>query len=373
MMKSWRSTGIISFIVCIMLVLVACGGNNTESKPSTTTTPKEQSVNNSKEVEVVDPTKDFKTIDLVFSSTKPPNHVEVVNVIEPLLKDIETVTEGRITYKMFNGGALGKSNEQYDLIITGAADMIGALHSNTPGVFPLNSVVELPFLAGKSSVDGTRMFQEIINKFPEVSAEYDGLKIAWLSKTDPSQIFTTGKPIKTLADLKGMKLRVSNQQVANMVTALGATPVRLSVNELYEAMQKGVVDGAITPYSTIIDYRLGELTKYITEVNFVNAGLYVVINQKTWDKILPQDQENIDKLLQEIEYESAKIYDEASIEGKDESIKLGIEIIELEDTMIKELRSLVNPLYDEWAKDMESQGLPGRAVLDFALSLVEGN
>ncbi|UOE56839.1 TRAP transporter substrate-binding protein [Bacillus sp. CMF12] len=341
-----RRIGIFGVASVLTFALTACGGSSEKTAG-----------------------EEVKPVDLAVSSFMPGQHPQHSDVIEPFLKEVEKATEGRVKGTIYSGSALGKANEQYDLAVTGTAAMSMALHANTPGKFPLTSVTELPFM-GKNAEDGTRIFWSLYEKFPEIAEEHEETKIAWLFKNDAAQIFTSKKPIMKMEDLKGLKIRTPSPAGTAILETFGATPVSIPMDGVYEAMQKGVVDGALAPASVITNFQLSDVTKYITKGDFYTSSLFMVMNAKTWENISLEDQKTIENLMGEsVAMKAGAIYDEDGELGWKQAEDAGIEVYELSDNEKAEWEKALQPVYSKWIDEMEAKGLPGKEIYEEAVRL----
>jgi len=299
----------------------------------------------------------------------PGPHPQHTEVIEPFLERVKEATDGRVTGTMYPANALGEAEAQYDLAVTGVADMALTLHAYTPGEFPLSSVTELPFM-GKDAVHGTKIFWGLHEQFPEIEEEHEGTKIAWLFKNDPAQIFTADKPITHWEDLKGLKIRTPSPAGTELLEAYGAIPVQMPMGDVYEAMEKGVVDGALGPASVITNFQLGDVVNYITKGNFYTSSLMVVINEDTWNSISEDDQEEIEQLMgEEMALLAAKMYDKDGEEGWQAAKESNIEIYELSENEIAEWSKPLEPIAENWVDEINAMGLPGTEIYEAALEL----
>jgi TRAP-type C4-dicarboxylate transport system substrate-binding protein len=345
----------------ILLLLVACGiGGNQPASGGGESSSADGNASSGKQ----------EVINLTISSFMPGQHPQHTLLFEPLIQEIEKVTEGRVTATLYPGSALGAADAQYDLVVTGAADMAMSLHSYTPGRFPMTSVSELPFL-GKNAVDGTRILWQLYETFPEIfDNEHEGTKIGWLFKNDPAQILSAKKPIRSMEDLKGMKIRTPSPAASKVLEAYGAVPVSMSMNETYEAMQRGVVDAAMAPASVITNFQLADVTKHILRGNFYTSSLFVVIHPDTWNKISPEDQQAIEQLIgKEMAMKAAEIYDMDGDLGWEAARQAGIDIYELSDEEVREWRKPLEHIAEQWIEEMEQKGLPGRQIYEEAIKI----
>ncbi|MBP1971235.1 TRAP-type C4-dicarboxylate transport system substrate-binding protein [Virgibacillus natechei] len=352
---SWKKIPIIAIATIFILVLVACGGGTEETEGSTEEASSEESSTSG------------EVIDLTVSSFMPGPHPQHKDVIEPFLERVEEATDGRVTGTMYPANALGESDAQYDLAVTGVADMSMTLHGYTPGEFPLSSVTELPFM-GENAVDGTRIFWDLHEQFPEIAEEHEGTKIAWIFKNDAAQLFSVDNPINNWEDLEGMRIRTPSPAGTELLEAYGAIPVSMPMGDVYEAMQRGVVDGALGPASTITNFQLGDVMNYITKGDFYTSSLMVVINESTWNRISPEDQEVIEELMdREMALLAGETYDKDGDGGWTAAEEAGIEINELSDEEIEEWAKPLESISEEWVEEMEGNDLPGQAIYEAAV------
>lgn len=291
-------------------------------------------------------------------------------VIEAWTKEVEEATEGRVKITIYPGATIAKGPDLYDAAATGVADMAWSLQGYTPGKFPLTSVMELPFMA-TSSVQGTRVMQGLYEKFPEVEAEYEGVKILWLWALDPGQLLTTKKQVRTLDDISGMKLRTASATLGLMMEELGAVPVHMGSAELYDALQKGVVDGGILGVSALKTFSLQDVIRYVTVGNFFVDTMFVVANDKSWNKISASDQKIIEDLNRKYEGIVANSFVTEQQKGFEAAEAAGAEEYILPAAELDKWKQAVSGISKKWIADMESKGLPGQEVYDAAIELAE--
>jgi TRAP-type transport system periplasmic protein len=311
-----------------------------------------------------------ETIELRFAQPFSPKHIIQIEVFEPWVKKIEEMTGGRVKVTLFPGGALGKASDHYSLAEKGIADISYALQDYTPGRFPLTSVFELPFMipsAEKTSVAMWKTFE----RFPEFQREYSKVKVLALFCHSQGYFNTVKKPIRTLTDFQGMKFRTASPYVTKALKAFGAVPVTMSVTESYTALERGVVDGTVLPWEGLIVFNQAELLKYSTETDFYTMTMMVVMNKRKFDS-LPND---IKKVIDQttgivLSREAGRTYDAVSPAMKERCLEKGMQAIQLPPEDIKKLEALTMPLRSEWVKEMDDKRLPGKAVLETAIKLI---
>lgn len=303
-----------------------------------------------------------------FMSEKHPMHAKVM---APLAEDVEKATDGRVKITIYSGGALGKPPQQYDSAATGVTDIAFGLHGYTAGKFPLTSVMELPNLVTSAS-SGSQVLWELYEKFPEIAAEHPGVKVLGLWTHDTGQVMTTEKPIHILDDFKGLTIRAPTSSHVKMVEAWGATAVDMSIKQLYDSLEKGVVDGSVVPYSAVKSFNLDDLVNYITVGDFYVATQFLVINIDSWNKISKKDQRIIEELIgKKLAEIAGAAYDAAGEVGLNTAQEAGIEIYTLPADELDKWRHVVASLHQQWIADMEAKGLPGQKIYDEAVRLAQ--
>jgi TRAP-type C4-dicarboxylate transport system substrate-binding protein len=312
-------------------------------------------------------------VNLSVSTYLSSTHSQVTNVLEPFFEEVEEKTEGRVTADYYTSNALGTADAQFDMAQTGVADFVLSNHGYAVGQFPLTGVGDLPFM-GRSAEEASKILWEIQEQFPEISEEHEGTKIAWLLKTDTYQVFTTEKKVVHPTDLEGLRIRTPSPAGNEILELVGATPVNMPMGDVYEGMQRGVIDGALAPVSVVKNFQLGDVTKYITMGDFWTQSLYAVFNNSTWDNLSPEDQEIVEGMIgEEMAIKSGQVYDADAEAGMEMAIEEGVEIVELSDDELAEWEVALEPMVQGWIDDMESQGLPGQEVYDAALNASKQN
>lgn len=304
-----------------------------------------------------------KSVELKWGHFVPTSHAMHAEVIEPWAKELEKATEGRVKITIFPGATLAKPADLYDSTVTGIADFVYTLPAYSPGKMPLSEGPELPFLFG-SAKHVTETLYGLWEKFPEFRKEYGEVKMCWLWAGDPGQLFTK-KPVRTMADLKGMKIRVHGPATKDLASAFGASPITSPVGEQYEMLKRGVIDGVFTPWSASLHFRLYEVTSHVTIMNAYVPIMVSVMNKETFEKLSPKDKKTLDDMLgKNVAIKGATIYDDLALKSIDTHKKAGIQVYELPSAELEKWRIAADPLYKAWATKMEGKGLPGKRFFD---------
>src|SRR5262245_21432946 len=202
-----------------------------------------------------------KPIELKLSHWVSTAHIHHKTVLEPWAKMNDEQSKGRLKIMIYPGGVLGKPADHWDMVKNGIADIGWGTHNYTGGRFPLTSAADLPFIF-KTSKGGSRALWELYVK--DLQKEHAGVKVLWLFHTTPFHVHTSKKPVKTLEDMVGLKMRTAGGQVAATVKHLGAVPVPIAAPDAYSALERGTVDGTMFPWEAIFSFKLHEVIKHHT-------------------------------------------------------------------------------------------------------------
>jgi len=244
--------------------------------------------------------------------------------------------------KMFNG------------IVTGIADM-GLSHTGyTRGRFPVTEVFDLP-LGFPSGYVAAQVSNDFYKKFKP--AEWDNVHVLYFATSGPLIIQTINKPVKTLEDLKGLKIRATGS-TSDVVKALGAVPVPLEMPDVYESLRRAVIDGVMVDLSTLKYWKFAEVNKYVTACWQLGTGytFYFAINKNKWNNLPPDIQKIFTDVSFEIMNSQAALWNEMDIEGRDLLKSVGGQIFNLTEAEATKWVKAVEPVIAAYKKDMVSKG-----------------
>jgi TRAP-type C4-dicarboxylate transport system substrate-binding protein len=305
-----------------------------------------------------------RPIDLSVSLVIPPKHLRYINVIDPWIKMVEKRTGGKVKMTVYFSASMAPPPETFNSIVAGVADIGEGLVYATPGKFPLTETVMLPELGLKTSLSCCEALWEAYKTTPALQKEYAGVKMLWLHVSPAVKLITSKKPVHSLADLKGLKIRVSGATAVKTGEALGFTPVSMDIGDLYLALEKGVIDGVALPNEILVSRRLGEVTKYVTDIDLGHDAFFVVMNQKSWDKLPKDVQKVFDELTGDWAVQfTGKGWDRFDAEAVEMNKKRGIQYISLAPEELARWRKLLAPVKEKYAAEMDARGLPGTKVL----------
>mgnify|MGYP005839669449 CR=1 FL=1 len=309
------------------------------------------------------------TTTLTYSIFFPATHGHCILATE-WAKEIEKRTNGAVKINMFPGGTLTPADQCYDGVVKGISDIGMSVVSYVKGRFPLSEVIDLP-LGYRGGSQATKLCNAYFAKFKP--KEFDDVKIMYFHGHGPG-IVNTKKPVERLEDLKGMKLRCTGTS-AKVAAALGATPVPMPQTDTYDALQKGVVEGVLSPIEVLKGWKFAEVTSSTTQ-NFGSSYsllFFVAMNKKKWESLPKDVQETIEKINQEWIEKTAKLWVDLDKEGTEFALSKGHKIIPLSKEEDARWAKLVEPVLQEYVKGTEAKGLPGAEALKFCQEWLKNN
>jgi tripartite ATP-independent transporter DctP family solute receptor len=301
-----------------------------------------------------------KTV-LKASDVHPAGYPTVV-AVENMGKKLEAATNGRISVQMFPSMQLGGEKEAIEQAQIGAIALarvsVGALG---PVIDDLN-VLNLPFLFRNTAhmqkvIDGP-IGQELLEKVTN-NPRAGLVAICWMDAGARS-VYDTKRPIKSIADLKGLKVRVmGNPMFVDMMNALGGNGVAMGYDQVFSALQTGVVDGAENnPPSFVFDNHY-QVAKFYTLTEHLIVPEILVMSRKTWDSLSKDDQALIMKFGQEAQLEERTLWAKYENDAMDKAKAAGIQITQINDKApfhdaVKPVWDKYGPKYAEMIKRIEA-------------------
>jgi len=303
---------------------------------------------------------------LTYSIFFPPTHAQT-KAAEAWAKEIEKRSAGNVKISVFPGGTLTPADQCYDGVVKGISDIGMSYFALSRGRFPQMEALDLPLGYPNGRV-ATRVANDFYQTMKPKALE--NVKVLYLHAHGPGLLHTK-KPVKTLDDLKGMKIR-STGFSAKIASALGAVPVAMPQGETYEALSKGIVDGTIGPIEVLKGWKQAEVVKSTTDcfdVGYTTA-FFVVMNLKKWNALPPDVRKVFDDVSREWIDVHGKAWDEADKEGRAFTLSLGNQIITLPAQESARWKKAVRPTIDEYIKESEQKGVPGRKSVKEAEALI---
>jgi TRAP-type C4-dicarboxylate transport system substrate-binding protein len=306
-------------------------------------------------------------IKLKFANYFPPTHMNSV-MMGKFCDELNKKLAGKVELTQYTGSTLLSAPKIAAGVSTGIADIGLSNLAYTRGRFPVMEIMELPLGYPSAWIAG-HVANDFYNKFKP--KDFDAYHVLMLSTSPINVIQTLNKPVKTLEDLKGLKLRGTGR-LGDIVKALGATPIPIETPDLYDSLKRGVIEGALLPLETLKGFKTGEVQKYATASWKVGSAycFYVLMNKQKWDSLPADVKKVINEFSKEFFERWAVEWNNIDIEGREYFTKQGGQIIPISDAEAARWIKAAQPVIDDYKKDLLSKGYKAKEI-DGWLSFVK--
>ena len=292
--------------------------------------------------------RDFRSADV------HPLDYPTVMTVKKIGEILSQKTGGKYSVKVFGNSALGSEKDTVELVKIGALDMVRVSTAAFHGIIPETMVPSFPFI-----------FRDI-NHFRKAMSGPAGDKIlAAFEKQDfiglvlwesGARSIYSKKPVRNLADVKGMKIRVQQSDLwVSLVQAMGANPTPIPMAEVYTAMKTGLVDAAENNYPSYETAKHYEAAPVYSETQHVMSPEVVVFSKKVWDTLTKEEQ----KMIREAAKETIPYYNDLwtkkELASKEITVKAGAQYIT--DVNKAEFVNVMKPVWDKFSPSPELKKL----------------
>lgn len=301
---------------------------------------------------------------LRLHSFSSPTSLDHTQHLDRWAEKVEADSGGRIKVEIYPAMQLGgKASDLVQQLEDGVVDIIWTLPGFTPGRFPGTQGLELPFMNTGTSATMSPAAMEFVTA--NLDEEFAGIKILSIHATDASLVHTVDKPVKTLEDFQGLKLRVAGRFIGEAVKAMGATPVGIALPGTYEALARGQVDGMLINWAITKPFRFYEVTNHHSDMRLYQSMLMTLMRQESYDA-LPDDLKAVIDANSGIAYATrmGEIWDSQREPARQATIDHGNDVFPVSDTEIARWKEAVAPAYDVWIEEMNSRGYDGEALFE---------
>ena len=356
--------------VCLVLVLVAlpfisaCAPEAPPPPPPPPPPPEE-------EEEAPAPTPE-KVITLRYAdASKLGTEGSRTWLIKQVCEEIEKLTEGRVKFEYYWMGSLANDREMLDALRWGAVD-IGKVSANLfIAQLPMTNVVgAVPFKP--STREGmAKAFPKLLQT-PESLAEWEAVNLKVIGFVQQGKNIICTEPLRSLGDIKGVKGRMGEEASQKIWAAAGGILVSMTFGEIWENLDKGIIDAAESSIDIMLRFEFYEVAPYFHDISMAIHPTPYAMNLDTFNNLSPDIQEIV---LQSFSGMSQRFNDVTA--ANEESWKkqleeYGVEFISFPEAELDKWRSLpdVQAISDDWVKEWEDQGQPGRAIMDAWLKIL---
>lgn len=304
----------------------------------------------------------------------PPQAMPPTKILQPWCDKLAADSSNRIKCQIYPAMQLGGTPSQlFDQAKDGVVDVVFTLPGYTAGRFPVMEVFELPFMMSSAEA-GSRAAWDFYEQYGK--KEFSGVKPLMFAMHDNGYVHTRDKPIKTMADFKGMRMRAPTRMTNKLLAALGASPVAMPLPQLPEAVSKGVVDGFLLPWEVVPSLKLHEMVKYDSETDPARPALYssvfiLAMNPAKYESLPADLKAVIDKNSgAALSASAGATWDQSAPPARKFATDRGNTMLTIPASELDNWAKASSGLSEEWVASMDKLSLPGKQMLEDAKALL---
>jgi tripartite ATP-independent transporter DctP family solute receptor len=282
------------------------------------------------------------------SDVQPAGYPTVV-ATENLGKKLEAATNGRLSVQMYPSMQLGGEKETIEQTQIGAIQLLRVSAGTIGPIVDEINVVNMPFLF-KNMAHAEKMMdgpigQELLDKIT-ANANAGLVALCWMNSGARS-LYNTKKPIKSVEDIKGLKFRViGNPIFIDMMNALGGNGVAMGYDQVFSALQTGVIDGAENNPPSYVFSNHYTAAKYLSLTEHLIIPEVLVFSKRAWTSLSNDDQSLLKKFAREAQLEQRELWNKYEQLAMDKAKAAGCQIAEIADK--KPFQDAVKPVWDKY-------------------------
>ena len=304
-----------------------------------------------------------KTVVWNLPHVAAPTYYHIIN-LKAFAEKLKEISKGGMEVRVHPASSLYPQQELIPAVVDGRVEVAPVLSAYLVDLFLPMGVLELPFMT--STKEEHRMAAEKLRPFFVEQFAKKGLLLKSIHTWPSQEIYSTKEPFRTTADWKGKKVRIYGVEASELVKSMGAAPVNIPFGERCTALQRNVVDAAVTSATNAEPMKFFEVTKYLNYWHINAASMeFLGVNKKAWDALSPDLQKAFDAALKEVrfedkEWEDAKSWDDRARKRIQE---LGMTVVDIPKEEIEKARKMSKPVWQIWLK---RTGADGKKALELA-------
>jgi TRAP-type transport system periplasmic protein len=232
---------------------------------------------------------------LKFATTLPASNPLVSEFFEPWAKKVNEAAGKEFQIQVVNGPTLANAVNVWTRVGDGVADIGWGINGAVNLPFPKSTIISLPLLVEEGQLPAAAVAQWRLYQSGLIADEYKGMKVLGLIGS-PVQGLSSRTAITRLEEMKGLKVRAADKTVADMVTALGGSPISVPAADVYQALNQGVVSASIAGWVLIGTFRLDEVIReHLQGIAMGTPAGFVVMNPQSYDGLSAQGKKILDQ------------------------------------------------------------------------------
>ena len=304
--------------------------------------------------------------DVLINNYLPPKHPFQTGVQVPWMNAVKKATNGAVNVKL-SASRLGPPTKNWQTVTKGIADVVLLANIFQPKRIVLPTVSQLPLNSPGAEKTSVALWKSHEVFFAKAN-EYKGTKLLGSFLLTPNLIHSRTKPIRSLADLQGYKLRAAPGITSKLLKELGAVPVASGPSKIFGLVSKGVVDGIAVPGHALRAFRILPYIKYTTVIpgGLTNTSFSLLMNGKKWESLTKGQQKQVMSVSGlQVSLNAGRSSDKAAAGGLKALEKQGGKLLELEPALLKRIKEFGANAEAEWLEAANKKGIDGPAALNF--------
>jgi len=298
---------------------------------------------------------------LSLADFQPQQHFVVGQVYTPFAEALSEATGGAVTVRVYMGGELGPGPaEQYNRVVDGVADIAFGLPGYTASTFPLTLLAELPGV-----LDAETGAQALVDNRDRLSGEFRRAVLVALWNNAPNLLLMRNTAVNSLDDLAGLNIRVPSRNAGLVVQAWGANPVSMPAPEIYNALQTGVIDGAMIDATALGAFRLAEVTSHVTMgMDTTTSLFFLVMGREAFGDLTEAQQQALLAAGEQAGLNGAAAWRHVAESALDAfGATEGKTIVTLSEAEAARFNEASGPVVEQILTDAEASGIAARAYV----------
>lgn len=306
------------------------------------------------------------SITIKFADQFPLTHIASRIGSQPFKAELEERSGGRIKVQHFPAEQIAKAAGLLDAVRNRVTDiaLVGVVYNTDK--LPLTSGAELPGLYN-DSVMASRAFDAFL-KEDLTEREYLplGIRPLWGTVTPPYQMmFSEVEAITDMSEMKGKKMRVAGATGELIAQALGAVPVKVPASDLYLALQRGTVNGAIYNPPSVFGYKIEEVLSSVSNnATLGSVAFALLVNEDVWNGLSEEDRALIAETASDVREDFSRLYEEDFQKSYETLAGMGVNIFSLPPEAESQMTEMLGSVIDTWVQQVSARGLPAQEMLD---------
>ncbi|MBT3990974.1 MAG: TRAP transporter substrate-binding protein DctP [Rhodospirillaceae bacterium] len=306
-----------------------------------------------------------QSAELLINNYLPPKHPFQVGVTLPWIKDVTKATNGSVTPKL-SATKVGPPPKNWQTVTKGLADVVLMANIFQPKRIHLPTISQLP-LGSPGALKTSIALWNTHEKFFKKANEYKGTKLVGSFVLSPNVIHSGKKPINSIADLKGFKLRAAPGITTRILKEFGAVPVASGPSKIFGLVSKGVVDGVAVPAHGLGAFRIMPYIKYTTVIpgGLTNTSFSLLINGKKWDGLTKQQRQQINTVSGMHVSKYLGIGDKIAAKNLAALQKAGGKVIQAGPALMEPIKKFAAKAKAEWLQKASAKGVDAKAAMAY--------